>query len=85
MFNSSTMTKMVDEVVRDNDLPYVPRRIFEPPDAAWTWCCEFADPTASEPHRRFEVCVQWPSGADYDSVKAELSRQLLARVTARNK
>lgn len=78
MFNSSTMMKMVDEVIRDHDLPTSARRIFEPPDQSWTWCCEFADPTASEPHRTVEIRVRWPSGSNYESVKADLSRQLVA-------
>ncbi len=77
MFNSSTMMKMVDEVIRDHDLPYQPKRIFEPADRSWTWCCEFADPTESEPYRTFEICVQWPSGSDYESVKADLTLQLV--------
>ncbi len=80
MFNSSIMMKMVDEVIREQDLPYQARRIFEPPDQSWTWCCEFADPTPSEPHHRFEICVRWPSGSNYESVKADLTRQLVAHV-----
>ena len=78
MFNSSTMMKMVNEVIRDHDLPYEPRKIYEPPDQSWTWCCEFADPVAAEPYRTFEVCVRWASGSDYESVKADLTRQLMA-------
>ena len=78
MFNSSTMMKMVDEVIRDHDLPYRAKRLFEPVDRSWTSCCEFADPTASEPHRTFEICVQWPSGSNYDAVNADLTRQILA-------
>lgn len=80
MFNGSTMKRMVDEVIRDNDLPYEARRIFEPPHESWTWCCEFADPTASEPHHTFEICVRWPYGSDYESVKADLTRQLMAHL-----
>jgi hypothetical protein len=79
MFNSSTMMKMVDEVIRDHDLPYQPKRIYEPPDRSWTWCAEFVDPTDSG-GRTFEICVRWPYGSDYESVKAELTRQLLAHV-----
>jgi hypothetical protein len=78
MFNSSTMMKMVDEVIRDHDLPYQAKRLFEAVDRSWTWCCEFADPTTSEPHRTFEICVQWASGSNYEAVKADLTRQLLA-------
>ena len=78
MFNSSTIRKMVDEVLRDHDLPYEPRRFFEPPESSWTWCCEFADPAVSEPYRTFEICVRWPSGSNYESVKADLTRQLMA-------
>ena len=55
MFNSSTIRQMVDEVIREHDLPYEPRRFFEPPESSWTWCCEFADPTVSEPHRTFDM------------------------------
>ena len=79
MFNSSTMRQMVDEVIRDNDLPYEPRRFFEPPDSSWTWCCEFVDPAASEPSRTFNICVRWPFGSNYQSVKADLTRQLVER------
>jgi hypothetical protein len=79
MFNSSTMMKMVDEVIRDHDLPYEPRRIFEPPDKGWTWCGEFADLKAPETNGTFEVCVQWPSGSNYETVKADLTRQLVDR------
>ena len=80
MFNSSTIRQMVDEVVREQDLPYEARRFFEPPDSSWTWCCEFADPTAaSEPSRTFDICVRWPSGSNYEAVKADLTRQLLSR------
>jgi hypothetical protein len=78
MFNSSTIRQMVDEVIREHDLPYEPRRYFEPPESSWTWCCEFADPTVSEPHRTFDICVRWPSGSNYESVKADLTRQLVA-------
>jgi hypothetical protein len=79
MFNSSTMKRMVDEVIRDHDLPYQARRIFEPPDKSWTYCAEFADPKASGDQRTFEICVRWPYGSNYESVKADLTRQLLAR------
>jgi hypothetical protein len=79
MFNSSTIRQMADEVIREHDLPYVARRFFEPADSSWTWCCEFADPTAAEPYRTFDVCVRWPSGSTYESVKADLTRQLVAR------
>ena len=79
MFNSSTIRQMVDEVIREHDLPYEPRRFFEPTESSWTWCCEFTDPTVSEPYRTFDVCVRWPSGANYESVKADLTRQLVAR------
>jgi hypothetical protein len=78
MFNSSTMMKMVDEVIRDNDLPCQVKRIFEPPDQSWTWCAEFVDPNASDAHRTFEMCVRWPYGSSYESVKTDLTRQLLA-------
>ena len=73
------MTRMVEEVIRDHDLPYWTKRIFEPPDKSWTWCAEFTDPKAPEPERTFQVCVRWPWGSDYESVKADLTRQLLAR------
>ena len=79
MFNSSTMSRMLDEVIRDHDLPSQPSRIFEPADKSWTWCAEFADPQAEETGRIFQVCVQWPDGSTYESVKADLARQLLAR------
>ena len=79
MFNSSTIRQMVDEVLREHDLPYEPRRYFEPAESSWTWCCELADPTVSEPYRTFDVCVPWPSGSNYESVKADLTRQLVAR------
>lgn len=79
MFNSSTIRQMVEEVIREQDLPFEPRRYFEPPESSWTWCCEFADPTESEPHRTFDICVRWASGSNYESVKADLARQLLAR------
>ena len=78
MFNSSTMRRMVDEVIRDHDLPYEPKRIFEPPDKSWTWCGEFADPRASEVKDTFEICVRWPHGSNYESVKADLTDQLVA-------
>jgi hypothetical protein len=80
MFNSSTMMKMVDEVIRDHDLPYQSKRIFEPPDQSWTWCAEFVDPNASDEQGTFEICVRWPYGSNYESVKADLARQLLAYV-----
>ena len=32
----------------------------------------------SEPYRTFDICVRWPSGSDYESVKADLTRQLVA-------
>ncbi len=79
MFNSSTIRQMVEEVIREHDLPYKPRRFFEPPESSWTWCCEFAAPTESEPHRTFDICVRWPSGSNYESVKADLTRQLVAQ------
>jgi hypothetical protein len=79
MFNSSTIRQMVDEVIRDHDLPYQPQRFFELPDSSWTWCCELSDPGAPEPDRTFDVCVRWPWGSDYESVKAELTRQLVGR------
>ena len=80
VFNSSTMIKMVEEVIRDNDLPYQPTRIFEPPDKSWTWCAEFAGrkPATANP---LHVCVQWPYGSSYESVKADLTRQLVAHFT----
>jgi hypothetical protein len=71
---------MVVEAIRDHDLPYEARRIYEPPDQSWTWCCEFADPAASEAHRTFEICVRWPSGSNYEAVKADLTRQLVAHL-----
>lgn len=80
MFNSSVMMKMVDEVIRDHDLPYQPKRIYEPPDQSWTWCAEFVDPNDSGAYHTFEVCVRWPYGSNYESVKADLTRQLLARI-----
>jgi hypothetical protein len=80
MFNSSTMMKMVDEVIRDHDLPYQVKRIFEPPDQSWTWCAEFVDPNAADAHHAFEICVRWPYGSNYESVKADLARQLLAHL-----
>lgn len=80
-FNSSTMTRMVDEVIRDHDLPYDIRRIFEPQDQSWTWCGEFAELTASTTEQpTFEICVRWPHGSNYESVKADLTRQLVAHV-----
>ena len=79
MFNSSTIRQMVDEVIREHDLSYEPRRFFEPPESSWTWCCEFAAPTASEPDRTFDICVRWASDSNYESVKADLTRQLVAR------
>ena len=79
MFNSSTIRQMVDEVIREHDLPYEPRRFFEPADSSWTWCCELADPTGSGPFRTFDVCVRWPWGSNYESVKADLTRELVTR------
>jgi hypothetical protein len=78
MFNGSIMRKMIDEVIRDHDLRCTPGRIFEPPDKSWTWCGEFADPQAPAPARSFEICVRWPYGSNYESVKADLTRQLVA-------
>jgi hypothetical protein len=78
MFNSSTMMKMVDEVIRDHDLPCQVKRIFEPPDQSWTWCAELLDANASDADRAFQICVRWPHGSNYESVKADLTRQLLA-------
>ncbi len=50
------MMKMVDEVIRDNDLPYQVKRIFEPPDQSWTWCAECVDPKAADAHHTFRFC-----------------------------
>ena len=73
------MMKIVDEMVRDNDLPYQVKRIFEATDRSWTWCAEFIDPTATQAARTFEVCVRWPFGASYESVKTDLTRKVLGR------
>jgi hypothetical protein len=78
MFNGSTMRKMVDEVIRDRDLPCEVKRLFEPPDKSWTWCADFSDPSQYDPPHVFEVCVRWPYGSNYESVKADLTQQLLA-------
>ena len=77
MFNSSTMMKMVDEIIRDHDLPCQPKRIYEPPDQSWTWCAELVEPSGSNAYQTFEVCVRWPYGADYNSVKADLTRRMV--------
>jgi hypothetical protein len=76
MFNSSTMIRMVDEIIRDHDLPYRATKIFEAPDKAWTWCTDFVDPRMPEANT-FQVCVQWPWGSTYETVKAQLTQLVL--------
>ena len=73
------MMRMVDEVIRDHDLPCQPKRLYEPPDQSWTWCAEFVEPNepSAYQYRTFEVCVRWPYGSDYKSVKADLASRLL--------
>ena len=57
MFNSSVMMKMVDEVIRDHDLPCQAKRIYEPPDQSVDLVPEFVALKPSGAHDTFEVCV----------------------------